>query len=160
MKKEDITQLIISGAKSVAASVPIAASFSQALSEVESRLNKKRLESLILKIYERLSALEESALNKEFLQSEEFFDIFRACVEASFRTASDDKRNYIARFLGGVIERGNINVLSLQIAADINNLQDFHLHILDYLPTEARSLLMLKALRVCHGKFIIKEMMI
>ena len=99
-------------------------------------LNEKRFENLISNLSKQLLTLKESALNKDFLQSEEFFEIFRTSVEAAIRTASDYKRKYIAKFLAGTIKRGNINDLSQQMAEDIKELQDFHLHILDYLPTE------------------------
>ena len=129
-----ISQLIISGSKSVAASFPIAASISQGWSEYESQLREKRTENLFANLGKHLSALEESALNKDFLKSEEFYEILRTSVEAAIRTASDYKREYIAKFLAGTIKRGNINDLSQQMAEDIKDLQDFHLHIFQHHP--------------------------
>ncbi len=133
----NISQLIISGTRSLAASFPIAASISQFWSEHESQLREKRFNNLFSNLDKQLSTLEESALNKDFLKSEEFFEILRTSVEAAIRTSSDYKREYIAKFLAGTIKRGNVNDLSQQMAEDIKELQDFHLHILDYLPTKA-----------------------
>ncbi len=133
----NISQLIISGTRSLAASFPIAASISQFWSEHESRLRENRFNDLFSNLDEQLSTLEDSVLDKDFLKSEEFFEILRTSVEAAIRTASDYKREYIDKFLAGTIKRGDVNDLSQQIAEDIKELQDFYLHILDYLPTKS-----------------------
>ncbi len=104
-------------------------------------LNKQRVEELFSNISERLSNIEESTLNEDFLQSEEFFELLRSCIDVVSRTASEYKRNYVADFLAGTIKRSEIHDLSLQIAEDLRVLQDLHLHILSLLPEKAGTII-------------------
>jgi hypothetical protein len=97
-------------------------------------LNKVRIDNLFNEVSQRLSQIEEAALNNEFIQSEEFFEILRSCAEAAARTASEYKRKRVADFLAGTIKTARIHDLSQQIAEDLNVLQDFHLHILALIP--------------------------
>lgn len=102
-------------------------------------LNKERVEELFSNVSKSLSKIEESSLNKVFLQSEEFFDLLRSCAETVARTVSEYKRNHVAAFLGGTIKQGQTHDLSQQIVEDIRLIQDFHLHILNTLPQSLTS---------------------
>jgi len=95
---------------------------------------QERVQALFESIVLSVSNLEEQTLNMEFLYSEEFFEILGTCVEIVARTASENKRRYVAAFLAGTIKQGQIHDLSQQIAEDLRVLQDFHLQILASLP--------------------------
>lgn len=97
-------------------------------------LNKRRVEELLVNISERLSSVEESSLDGEFLQSEQFFDLLRNCADIVARTSSEYKRKHVADFLTGTIVRGQVHDLSQQIAEDLRVIQDFHLQIITSLP--------------------------
>jgi predicted RNA-binding protein with EMAP domain len=97
-------------------------------------LNKRRVEELFGNISERLSSVEESSLDKEFLQSEQFFDLLRNCADIVAKTSSEYKRKHVADFLAGTIVRGQVHDLSQQIAEDLRVIQDFHLRIITSLP--------------------------
>lgn len=84
-----------------------------------------------------LASLEESALRKEFLQSDAFFEIFRSSAEVVAHSANEKKRLYVAGILAGTIRQGNTNDLTLQILQDLKDLHDFHLAILAFLPDQA-----------------------
>ena len=100
-------------------------------------LRNTRVDELLANVSQRLSGLEESALNEEFLQSEEFFQVFVACAEAVGRSASEYKRGTIADFLSRTVIDGVLNDLSTQIAEDFKLLQELHLQILSGLPSKA-----------------------
>ena len=93
-------------------------------------LNKRRVDELFKNISDKLADIEESSLSKDFLQSEEFFDLLRNCAEIVARTSSEYKRKHVADFLAGTIKQGHIHDLSQQIAEDLRVIQDFHLLIL------------------------------
>lgn len=88
------------------------------------------LESLVLSV----SNLEERTLNKEFIHSEEFFELLGTCVEIVARTVSEDKRKHVAAFLVGTIKNGQTHDLTQQISEDLRVLQDFHLQMLAAIP--------------------------
>jgi hypothetical protein len=99
-------------------------------------LNNQRIERLFTAISERLEKIEAGKLDEQFIQSEEFFELFRTCTETVVRTASSQKRQLVADFLAGTIQRGVVTELSQQIAEDIQVLQDLHLQILADLAIE------------------------
>lgn len=88
-------------------------------------LNKRRVEELFGSISERLSSVEESSLDEEFLQSEQFFDLFRNCADIVARTSSEYKRKHVADFLAGTIVRGQVHDLSQQIVEDLRVARTF-----------------------------------
>lgn len=102
-------------------------------------LNKQRAEELFDNISERLSNVE--GLSESFLRSEDFFELFRSCIEVAIRSASKYKRQYVADFLAGTIRQGRTDDLSQQIAEDLRVLQDFHLQILALLPSHSKGVL-------------------
>jgi hypothetical protein len=89
---------------------------------------------LLANISERLSFVEESSLDEEFLRSEQFFDLLRNCADIVAKTSSEYKRKHVADFLAGTIVRGHVHDLSQQIAEDLRVIQDFHLQIITALP--------------------------
>ena len=93
-------------------------------------LYQERVLELFESIVNSVSGLEEQTLNKEFLYSEDFFEILGTCIETVARTASKNKRRYVAAFLSGTMIQGRTHDLSKQIAEDLRVLQDFHLQIL------------------------------
>lgn len=97
-------------------------------------INKQRIKELFDNVSEKLSSVEDSKLNKEFLKSDEFFDLLRDCAETATRSSNQQKRKYVADFLAGTIEQGCINDLSQQIVEDLKVIQDFHLQIIIFLP--------------------------
>ena len=109
------------------------------LAGIAAKRNQSRLDELLSNVTNRLSRLEESQLNQEFLRSEEFFEIFRTCVEAVTRSSSVEKRKIVAGYLAGTIERGIIRNLSQEIAEDLKQLQPLHLQIISALPKESGS---------------------
>jgi hypothetical protein len=88
---------------------------------------QRRVQALLESVVLSVSNLEERTLNKEFLYSEEFFELLGTCVEIVARTVSENKRKHVAAFLVGTIKKGQTRDLSQQIAEDLRALQDFHL---------------------------------
>ena len=99
-------------------------------------VNQKRVEELFRRVTGRLSQLAESAISREYLASDEFFEILRTCVEAVARAADAQKRKIVADYLASSIERGVFTDLSQQIAEDLKVLQPLHLQIIATLPQE------------------------
>jgi hypothetical protein len=95
---------------------------------------QQRVLALFETIVLDVSNLEERTLNKEFLYSEEFFELLGTCVEIVARTSSENKRRHVAALLVGAIKQGQTHDLSQQIAEDLRVLQDFHLEMLASLP--------------------------
>lgn len=99
----------------------------------------------VLKLFETIirdvSNLEEEAVRKQFICSEEFLELLGSCVDTVARTASRNKRRYVAAFLSGTIRQATIHDLSQQIAEDLKVLQNFHLHLLALLPNHLKKTL-------------------
>src|SRR5215218_5843715 len=87
-------------------------------------LNKRRVDELLANISERLSSVEESSLDEEFLRSEQFFDLLRSCADIVAKTSSEYKRKHVADFLAGTVVRGQVHDLSQQTAEDLRVIQD------------------------------------
>lgn len=67
---------------------------------------QRRVQALLESVVLSVSNLEERTLNKEFLYSEEFFELLGTCIEIVARTVSENKRRHVAAFLVGTIKRG------------------------------------------------------
>ncbi len=102
-------------------------------------LNQQRVEEFLRNVDQRVSRIEESVLNKDLLESDEVFELFRSCVQVVARATSEYKRGVVADFFVGAIERGVVDDLSQQIAADIEALQELHLRVLAALPVQPHS---------------------
>lgn len=106
-------------------------------SQKATKINENRIKELIDNVSERLNLIDESKLDKDFLASEHFFEIFRRCADIVARTVSDEKRKLVADYLSGVIQAATIEDISGQLLEDLNTLQEFHLQILAALPQQA-----------------------
>lgn len=95
---------------------------------------QRRVQALLESVVLSVSTLEERTYNKEFLYSEEFFELLGTCIEIVARTVSENKRKHVAAFLVGIIRKGQTHDLSQQIAEDLRALQDFHLQMLASIP--------------------------
>ena len=104
-----------------------------------SSTNQKRIGELLRNISDRLSGLEEASLPESFLESDEFFELFRTIAEVVARSANEKKRRTAADFLAGIIIRSTITDLSQQMAEDLRMLQELHLQILAALPDKPGS---------------------
>jgi len=98
-------------------------------------INQKRVEGLFEDVSVQLEDLGEKKLNKQFLSSEEFIEIFRASVEIVARSADANKRKIISDYLAGIVRCENITDLSGQVLEDIRSLQPVHLQVLAILPS-------------------------
>lgn len=97
-------------------------------------LRSQRAKELIDQTFNRLDV---EKLDKNFLESEEFLEIFQRCIEIVIKTASDNKRKLIADYLSGVIQTTTITDIHGQLLEDLNALQEFHLQVLVTLPDKA-----------------------
>lgn len=86
------------------------------------------------------SCFDVEKLDKNFLNSAEFLEIFQRSIEIVTKTASDKKRKLVADYLSGVIENSVINDIHGQLLEDLNNLQEFHLQVIAALPDEANKM--------------------
>lgn len=75
-------------------------------------LNKQRVEEMFCQVSERLTILRLESLDTEFLGSEKFFEIFRACAEAVAKTSDGEKRKLVANYLAGTIHQAIITDLT------------------------------------------------
>ncbi|MFN2455775.1 MAG: hypothetical protein ABR577_16315 [Pyrinomonadaceae bacterium] len=114
--------------------VPVCGPIDSVLTRKATDSYQDRVLELFESIIRDLSNIEDHAIRREFVYSEEFFELLGTCVDTVARTASQNKRRYVAAFLAGTIKRCRIHDLSQQIAEDLRGLQDFHLHILTLLP--------------------------
>jgi hypothetical protein len=98
-------------------------------------LNQQRIDELLKNVSVRLANVEEEKLDRDSLESEEFFEVFRTCAEIAARTASKSKRERLADFLAGTMLHG-LDDLSLQFAEDLKALQELHLYVMALFPCE------------------------
>ena len=95
---------------------------------------KRRIEELLDTLIVQLAAVEETSLNRDFIESEAFLAVFMSSLEIAARAASARKRQHVAQFLSGTIREGRTHDLSEQIAGDLRVLHDFHLTVLTLIP--------------------------
>lgn len=95
---------------------------------------KRRIEELLDTLVVQLSAVDQNSLNRDFIESEEFFGVFVSSLEIAARAVSARKRRHVAQFLSGTIRDGRTHDLSEQIAEDLRVLKDFHLTVLTSIP--------------------------
>jgi hypothetical protein len=101
------------------------------LDSVYSQKANDRFDELIQQSFDRLDM---EKLDKSFLESDEFLEIFRRCIEIVTKTASDNKRKLIADYLSGVIQNATITNIHGQLLEDLNALQEFHMQVIAVLP--------------------------
>lgn len=101
-----------------------------------SALHSQRAIELLQRSFENLNI---SKLDKEFLNSEAFLEVFERSIEIVTKTASDKKRKLVADYLSGVIQSATINDIHGQLLEDLNTLQEFHLQVIAMLPNTVDS---------------------
>ncbi len=100
-------------------------------------INQKRVEELLENVNYQIEALDGNKINKSFLESEEFFEIFRTAAEIAARSANKEKRRLVAAYLSGAVRNGSITDLSTQILEDMRSMQPTHFQLLAILPIDA-----------------------
>jgi hypothetical protein len=119
--------------RAVIALVPVyGGSIDTLLAARGTRRGQERLQDFIESVSRRVGALEERTLDVAFLQSDQFFEVFEAAAAVAVRTASKRKREMAAGLLSGTIERAAISDLTLQIARDLQTLDEAHLQVLAF----------------------------
>jgi hypothetical protein len=99
-----------------------------------STLNQQRVEELIANVSMRIDRLSGEQLKREFLASDEFFEIFRTAAEVVAHTASAEKRLIVSDYLSGTIYNGVVTDLGAQVLEDLKFMQSVHLQVLVALP--------------------------
>lgn len=100
-------------------------------------LNQQRVEELLSEVSSRLETQDEMKLDKHFLTSEEFFEVFRTAAEIVARSASAEKRRVVAAYLSDTIANAVVTDLSNQVLEDMRFMQPVHLQVLAALPAVA-----------------------
>jgi hypothetical protein len=98
-------------------------------------LARERIESLIDNVQAKLGDVDVSKL-EEFVSSPDFIEIAHRSFSVASQAASEKKREWIAKYLAGLIRSTNINDYSRMISVDIEMLQEQHLEVLSALPGE------------------------
>lgn len=99
-----------------------------------SALNQQRVMQLIELVNAQLEQVKEDQLNKEYLASDEFFDVFRTAAEIVAHSTSNEKRQLVAAYLAGQIRGRPVTDLGAQVLEDLRFLQPIHLQVLAVLP--------------------------
>ena len=99
-------------------------------------VNQRRLIELIDNVEKRVSKLATTELDKAFLETDEFFEVFRATAEIAAHSANEQKRAVLADYLAGIVEAGELTDLRAQVLEDLRSLQPIHLRVLASLPRE------------------------
>lgn len=71
------------------------------------RILDQRLERLALELTEKLERVEDAAVNKDFLESDAFYDLLLSAVETAGRTRDRTKHERVAQVLRGAIVQGD-----------------------------------------------------
>lgn len=132
-----VLQGIASGISAVG-NVPLIGSVFAALdtyiSGKASELYKRRVESLIENISIRITNLDDFKVNKEYLESEQFFETFVKGLKVAGESADQEKRQLVADYLvgkvGGSADSGQVDPYSDQVLEDLRVLKPFHLRVL------------------------------
>jgi len=103
------TKLIKGGLRSIAASVPFAASLAQAWSEYEGHKQSERTDKFFRELREALSLHEARirAVENHITTSGEFPDLIERAVTSAQRTNSDEKIKRLAQALASSLAAGN-----------------------------------------------------
>ena len=109
MTADKVANIIKSGLRSIAASVPIASSVAQAWNEYESHHQFKRLEEFFESLKAELARLSErlQEVRNSISCSEEIPTLIERTVEKVRRESSKQKRDHFARLLANEIAVGN-----------------------------------------------------
>lgn len=123
---------------SAAGNVPVIGAVFAALdtyiSGKASELYKRRVESLIENISIRITNLDDFKVNREYLESEQFFETFVKGMKVAGESADREKRQLVADYLvgkvGGIVDSGQDDPYSDQVLEDLRILKPFHLQVL------------------------------
>jgi hypothetical protein len=90
--------------RTLVAAIPvIGSSLDMVLASEGQRIYKERIRKLIVAMkddmHERMETVEDSALDKDYLKSEEFFDLVIRALDATIKTRDEAKRRMYARIL-------------------------------------------------------------
>lgn len=107
-----------------------------ALSTYAEEIYKSRLEKIIEILHKEINQLKEEKINKEFIESEAFFDIFLLYLEKGIKTRQGKKVQYYARILMGAIERPKTIEQSEQEIEKISELSLTDLLVVKYMYDE------------------------
>lgn len=112
---------------------PGGASLDILLTGKAAQINQRRLNELIENIESRVRMLEKP-LSPKFLQSENFFELFRTAAEIVCRSASHEKRSIVADCLAGAIQVETVTDLRLQVMEDLRSMHMMHIQVLTAIP--------------------------
>ena len=104
------------------------------LSGKSAAINQRRVNKLLEEISTQIEELSDEKLNKQFLASDEFFEIFRTSAEIAAHSSDADKRKTVAAYLSGRVRCGVLTNLSAQVLEDIRSMQPIHFQVLAVLP--------------------------
>jgi len=93
------------------------------LSSYAENIYKKRLEKSLRTLNEEFDRLQMNSIDKDFIQSEAFFDIFRLYFEKSLRIRQEEKVGYYAKVLAHTIKTPEIVEHSEVIMEKLSQLQ-------------------------------------
>ena len=94
------------------------------------KIKEARVQALLSDISARIAQLDEIKLNKEYLSSEGFFEIFRDALEIVGKSSDDGKRSLIADYLVGRATIETSSDFDDQVLTDLRDLKPFHLKII------------------------------
>lgn len=78
----------------------------EALFEINSRIKQKRINILVEKLKVQIEKIDEKVIDKEYLRSDDFYDLTKILMENILRTGNEEKINFLAKvYLNGVINR-------------------------------------------------------
>lgn len=91
---------------SLFAGVPLVGQYlSKKLSVLGARVTGQRADDFRQGLHDRLRLLEESAIRHEYLESEDFFQVFSSCLARTILTRKQTKRQRFGRFVAGTLVR-------------------------------------------------------
>lgn len=90
-------------------SIPVIGAYlDEGIFEVRSRIKQERFEKLVNYLQDQVKMLGDNAINKAFLESEEFIDLFDNVVEKSLKTRHEEKIELYAKILSSSIKNGEL----------------------------------------------------
>ena len=129
-------QTLISTAKTALASIPVLGTMiNEVLFELSNRIKSERLELFIDILSEKISSLEEKKIDKEYLESEDFYDMTLSVVQASIQTQLQEKHQALANiYITGIENRISWNEdLTNSLIKITNELTPKHIIILKFM---------------------------
>lgn len=100
-------------------------------SEGAAKIRAERLNLLLSELEKRLTEIEESKIDKEFLASEEFYEIFTKTMDTAIRTYRKEKIAYLALFLKNSVKKENSETYYKErVLRIIDELSPIHIQIL------------------------------